>query len=188
VACCIYIALCFVFILFFFTDKGIIPRVCEEMFNRIQKTDDTSISFKIEVSFMEIYNEKVRGHQIIIQQKSQEEFHILIFVIEQVKDLLNPKNNRSASGLKVRNHPTTGPYVEDLARLAVKSFHEVETLMDEGSKARTVASTNISILLFLFFKYFHFFLSSFFFLLSSLFSLIVFFFLSVFLIGATLFP
>jgi kinesin family protein 1 len=61
-----------------------------------------------------------------------------------VKDLLNPKNNNSAAGLKVRNHPTTGPYVEDLSKLAVKSFHEVEMLMDEGSKARTVASTNIS--------------------------------------------
>jgi hypothetical protein len=34
--------------------------------------------------------------------------------------------------------------VEDLARLAVKNFAEVDMLMDEGSKARTVASTNIS--------------------------------------------
>ncbi|EGG24674.1 kinesin-3 [Cavenderia fasciculata] len=102
-------------------EKGIIPLVCEEMFNRINNTvsnENEQIVFKVEVSFMEIYNERV-------------------------KDLLNPKNNKPG-GLKVRNHPTTGPYVEDLSKLAVKSFPEIEMLMDEGSKARTVASTNMN--------------------------------------------
>eukprot|EP01133_Synstelium_polycarpum_P017204 gene17204-20503_t len=102
-------------------DKGIIPLVCEEMFNRIGNTVSTETEqtvFKVEVSFMEIYNERV-------------------------KDLLNPKNNK-LGGLKVRNNPSTGPYVEDLSKLAVKSFAEIEMLMDEGSKARTVASTNMN--------------------------------------------
>ncbi|GAM19663.1 hypothetical protein SAMD00019534_028380 [Acytostelium subglobosum LB1] len=102
-------------------EKGIIPLVCEEMFNRIGNTQSTPTEqtvFKVEVSFMEIYNERV-------------------------KDLLNPKNNKPG-GLKVRNNPTTGPYVEDLSKLAVKSFQEIEMLMDEGSKARTVASTNMN--------------------------------------------
>ncbi|EFA85017.1 kinesin-3 [Heterostelium album PN500] len=102
-------------------DKGIIPLVCEEMFNRIGNTvsnEREQTVFKVEVSFMEIYNERV-------------------------KDLLNPKNNKPG-GLKVRNNPSTGPYVEDLSKLAVKSFQEIEMLMDEGSKARTVASTNMN--------------------------------------------
>ncbi|KYR00493.1 kinesin-3 [Tieghemostelium lacteum] len=102
-------------------DKGIIPLVCEEMFERINNTTTTASEqtvFKVEVSFMEIYNERV-------------------------KDLLNPKNNK-AGGLKVRNNPATGPYVEDLSKLAVKSFQEIDMLMDEGSKARTVASTNMN--------------------------------------------
>jgi kinesin family protein 1 len=34
--------------------------------------------------------------------------------------------------------------VEDLSKIAVKSFQEIDTLMDEGSKARTVASTNMN--------------------------------------------
>jgi hypothetical protein len=47
-------------------------------------------------------------------------------------------------GLKVRNHPHTGPYVEDLTRAAVQSYREIEDIMDEGSKARTVAATNMN--------------------------------------------
>jgi kinesin family protein 1 len=46
--------------------------------------------------------------------------------------------------LKVRNHPITGPYVEDLTKAAVQSYREVEEIMDDGSKARTVAATNMN--------------------------------------------
>ena len=59
---------------------------------------------------------------------------------EKVRDLLNPKNS---GNLRVREHPSLGPYVEDLSKLAVKSHEEIMTLMDEGNKARTVAATNM---------------------------------------------
>ena len=61
--------------------------------------------------------------------------------IERVRDLLNPSTK---GNLKVREHPALGPYVEDLAKLVVSSFAEVENLMDEGNKARTVAATNMN--------------------------------------------
>ena len=35
-----------------------------------------------------------------------------------------------------REHPMLGPYVEDLAKLAVTSFADVNDLIDEGNKAR----------------------------------------------------
>jgi kinesin family protein 1 len=60
---------------------------------------------------------------------------------EKVRDLLNPKN---AGNLRVREHPILGPYVEDLSKLAVNSYDEMMTLMDEGNKARTVAATNMN--------------------------------------------
>ncbi|KAI8336206.1 hypothetical protein BC941DRAFT_58400 [Chlamydoabsidia padenii] len=97
-------------------DIGIIPRTCSELFNRIDRNTDTSITYGAEVSYIEIYNEKVR-------------------------DLLNPKNK---GNLKVREHPSTGPYVEDLSRLVVRSFDDINGLMDEGNKARTVAATNMN--------------------------------------------
>jgi len=60
---------------------------------------------------------------------------------EKVRDLLNPKNT---GNLRVREHPSLGPYVEDLSKLVVTSYDEMMTLMDEGNKARTVAATNMN--------------------------------------------
>lgn len=60
---------------------------------------------------------------------------------EKVRDLLNPKNT---GNLRVREHPSLGPYVEDLSKLVVSGYHEMMTLMDEGNKARTVAATNMN--------------------------------------------
>ena len=54
---------------------------------------------------------------------------------ERVRDLLNPSNKNN---LKVREHPLLGPYVEDLSKLAVQSFDDINNLIDEGNKARFV--------------------------------------------------
>lgn len=54
---------------------------------------------------------------------------------------MNPKNS---GNLRVREHPSLGPYVEDLSKLVVGSYDEMMTLMDEGNKARTVAATNMN--------------------------------------------
>ena len=54
---------------------------------------------------------------------------------EHVRDLLNPKNK---GNLRVREHPLLGPYVEDLSKLAVTSFNDINDIIDEGNKARSV--------------------------------------------------
>ncbi|XP_019860777.1 PREDICTED: kinesin-like protein KIF1C [Amphimedon queenslandica] len=58
--------------------------------------------------------------------------------IVRVRDLLNPKSSSSL------HHQKLGPYVENLAKLAVTSFVNINGLMDEGNKARTVAATNMN--------------------------------------------
>jgi kinesin family member 1 len=98
-------------------EEGVIPKICRDMFDRIDGVqEDKNMACTVEVSYLEIYNERVR-------------------------DLLNPSTK---GNLKVREHPSTGPYVEDLAKLVVRSFVEIEHLMDEGNKARTVAATNMN--------------------------------------------
>ena len=52
--------------------------------------------------------------------------------LEKVKDLLNPNQGRKK--LRVREHSITGPYVEDLTTHAVRSYQEIQDLMDEGNK------------------------------------------------------
>uniref|UniRef100_A0A8C8Y7M8 Kinesin family member 13A n=1 Tax=Panthera leo TaxID=9689 RepID=A0A8C8Y7M8_PANLE len=96
---------------------GLIPRLCCALFKRISLEQNESQTFKVEVSYMEIYNEKVR-------------------------DLLDPKGNRQS--LKVREHKVLGPYVDGLSQLAVTSFEDIESLMSEGNKSRTVAATNMN--------------------------------------------
>ncbi|XP_062964558.1 kinesin-like protein KIF1A isoform X9 [Cynocephalus volans] len=96
--------------------QGIIPQLCEDLFSRINDTSNDNMSYSVEVSYMEIYCERVR-------------------------DLLNPKNK---GNLRVREHPLLGPYVEDLSKLAVTSYNDIQDLMDSGNKARTVAATNMN--------------------------------------------
>jgi hypothetical protein len=61
----------------------------------------------------------------------------------QVRDLLNPKTNKS-QGLKVRQHPKLGFYVPELLNVPVASFVEISNRMNEGTQNRTVASTNMN--------------------------------------------
>uniref|UniRef100_H3AG65 Kinesin family member 13B n=1 Tax=Latimeria chalumnae TaxID=7897 RepID=H3AG65_LATCH len=93
---------------------GLIPRLCSALFERTQKQENAEQSFKVEVSFMEIYNEKVR-------------------------DLLDPKGSRQA--LKVREHKVLGPYVDGLSRLAVAGYkvrdaHHLQLLKNKIKKCK----------------------------------------------------
>lgn len=92
-------------------EMGIIPRLCRDLFDRIKSTTNENQKYSVEVSYMEIYCEKV-------------------------KDLLNPKHG---DNLRVREHPLLGPYVDNLEKMAVVSYEDIFDLMDSGNKARTVA-------------------------------------------------
>lgn len=96
--------------------EGIIPIICKDLFKKIHETASDDLKYTVEVSYMEIYCERVR-------------------------DLVNPKNK---GNLRVREHPLLGPYVEDLSKLAVSSYEDIHDLIDEGNKARTVAATNMN--------------------------------------------
>ena len=63
---------------------------------------------------------------------------------EQVQDLLQPPNNRVRGGLKVREHPLTGVFVEDLSKTTVGSYEEISATIDLGNKHRTVAATQMN--------------------------------------------
>lgn len=105
-------------------DAGIIPRVCRALFYMIIKqTEQPSRSedsddrrgFSVEASYLEIYNENIR-------------------------DLLDP----SRVNLKVREHPTTGVFVENLSSCAVECYKDVEDLLEMGLEQRTTAATNMN--------------------------------------------
>ncbi|XP_031168907.1 kinesin-like protein KIF16B isoform X2 [Sander lucioperca] len=100
-------------------DAGLIPRFCESLFSRISAASRwDEASFRTEVSYLEIYNERVR-------------------------DLLRRKSTQTYN-LRVREHPKDGPYVEDLSKHLVQNYSDVEELMEAGNINRTTASTDMN--------------------------------------------
>jgi len=51
---------------------------------------------------------------------------------------------RGRHHLRVREHKSLGPYVDGLQQLVASSAEEVQNLMSEGSKSRTVAATKMN--------------------------------------------
>jgi hypothetical protein len=101
---------------------GLIPRTCEDLFERIQaaQNEDTNIAYNVRVSYFEVYNEHVR-------------------------DLLVPFDpNASPNYLKIRESPTEGPYVKDLTEVPVRSIEEIMKYMKNGDSSRTTASTKMN--------------------------------------------
>ncbi|KAF7907532.1 uncharacterized protein EAF01_005118 [Botrytis porri] len=101
---------------------GLIPRTCEDLFERIEAAHNESpnISYNVRVSYFEVYNEHVR-------------------------DLLVPFHpNQPPYYLKIRESPTEGPYIKDLTDVPVKNFSEIMRYMKMGDASRTTASTKMN--------------------------------------------
>lgn len=96
---------------------GIVPRTCQDLFQRIDELLSANISCTVRISYFEVYN-------------------------EQVRDLLKKRNDNVK--LKVRESPTEGPYIEDLSEYTVKDVNQVLKYLKEGNKARATASTKMN--------------------------------------------
>ncbi|XP_050405735.1 kinesin-like protein KIF28P [Patella vulgata] len=99
-------------------NKGIVPITCGELFNAIEKNKDDNKQLRVTFSMLEIYN-------------------------EQIRDLL-VKGQQKQGGLKVRQSPKIGFYVEGLKQVPVSNYREIEQLMEQGAISRTTASTNMN--------------------------------------------
>ncbi|PSN40524.1 Kinesin-like protein Klp98A [Blattella germanica] len=97
--------------------QGLIPRICKTLFNRMAAGKEQGASYRTEVSYLEIYNERV-------------------------KDLLQPSG--TSHSLRVREHPRLGPYVQGLSRHLVMDYSDIHELMMRGNNHRTTASTNMN--------------------------------------------
>ncbi|TRZ26289.1 hypothetical protein HGM15179_000901 [Zosterops borbonicus] len=97
---------------------GLTPRICEGLFSRKNDYSDQMASCRVKVSFLEIYNERVR-------------------------DLLKQSDRKKPYTLRVREHPETGPYVQGLTQHLVTDYKQVVKLLEEGIAKRITAATHI---------------------------------------------
>ncbi|XP_034375990.1 kinesin-like protein KIF28 [Arvicanthis niloticus] len=100
----------------FGTNKGIVPRVCEELFQAIEKQKE-NLELQVMFSMLEIYN-------------------------EQIRDLLS--RTKAPGGLRVREDPQLGFFVEGLKWVPCEDYAQIEKLVEQGSKIRMTASTNMN--------------------------------------------
>uniref|UniRef100_A0A8C8SWH8 StAR-related lipid transfer protein 9 n=1 Tax=Pelusios castaneus TaxID=367368 RepID=A0A8C8SWH8_9SAUR len=88
------------------------------LFSREDDYSEQPASCRIEISFLEIYNERVR-------------------------DLLKQSDQKKPYTLRVREHPETGPYVQGLSQHLVTDYKQVIGLLEEGIANRITAATHI---------------------------------------------
>ncbi|XP_075049377.1 stAR-related lipid transfer protein 9 [Mixophyes fleayi] len=100
------------------TSIGLTPRICEGLFSYNDDSPGTPSSCRIEVSFLEIYNERVR-------------------------DLLHHSDQKKPYTLRVREHPEKGPYVQGLSQHVVTDYEQVMALLEEGMENRITAATHV---------------------------------------------
>uniref|UniRef100_A0A8D0Z4U7 StAR-related lipid transfer protein 9 n=1 Tax=Sus scrofa TaxID=9823 RepID=A0A8D0Z4U7_PIG len=97
---------------------GLTPRICEGLFIREDDCTPLPSSCRIKVSFLEIYNERVR-------------------------DLLKQSDQKKSYTLRVREHPEMGPYVQGLSQHVVTNYKQVIQLLEEGIANRITAATHV---------------------------------------------
>ncbi|KAJ3612794.1 hypothetical protein NHX12_019052, partial [Muraenolepis orangiensis] len=94
---------------------GLTPRICEGLFS--DSVLDGENPSRVEISFLEIYNERVR-------------------------DLLRLGEQKKRASLRVREHPEKGPYVQDLSQHVVTDYKQALDLLEEGVANRITAATH----------------------------------------------
>ncbi|KAG5480555.1 hypothetical protein LSCM1_06259 [Leishmania martiniquensis] len=98
--------------------QGIIPRACTDLFDglRAKRAKDSDFTYRVEVSYYEIYNEKVF-------------------------DLIRPQRN---TDLKIRNSPNSGPFIEGLTWKMVSKEEDVARVIRKGMQERHTAATKFN--------------------------------------------
>ncbi|KAM8737400.1 uncharacterized protein stard9 isoform 2-T2 [Acanthopagrus schlegelii] len=96
---------------------GLTPRICQGLFRSEDTFPDGQNSSRVEISFLEIYNERVR-------------------------DLLRRGEQKKRASLRVREHPDKGPYVQDLSQHVVSDCKQAMDLLEEGIANRITAATH----------------------------------------------
>lgn len=113
------------------SEAGIIPRFCHELFRRIDELKE-KVCAEIEVSYFEIYNEKI---------------HDLLAV---TPSLIGGQHSTPGGGqlkrpaLRVREHPAWGPYVVDLNTHPVDSHAALKNWLAVGNSQRATAATGMN--------------------------------------------
>ncbi|PUZ38105.1 hypothetical protein GQ55_9G170300 [Panicum hallii var. hallii] len=101
-------------------DRGVVPRVFQNLFSRIQRTQESSpekhTSYQCRCSFLEVHN-------------------------EQINDLLEP----SQRDLQIRENAGNGIHVENLTDEYVSTVEDINQILMKGLSNRKVGTTSMNL-------------------------------------------
>ena len=106
-------------------DSGLVPRVYADIITAIKSNQISTTNSRIFMSYLEIYNEKI---------------------VDLLSDNLPSKqlvqsNSSQDWGLKIREHPSYGVYVEGLQKFEIFCVEDMFSLLNKGNENRTTAQT-----------------------------------------------
>lgn len=99
-------------------EPGIIPLTIRDILNQKQRLVNEKINCQLKLLYIEIYN-------------------------EQVKDLLT-NNQQDSKKCRVREHPTLGPYVENVTECNIDLYADFINCLNKGNANRATASTSMN--------------------------------------------
>ncbi|XP_003474899.2 kinesin-like protein KIF14 [Cavia porcellus] len=105
----------------FSEEPGIIPRFCEDLFAQVAQKQNQEVSYHFEMSFFEVYNEKI--HDLLV---------------------CKGENGQRKQPLRVREHPISGPFVEALSMNVISSYSDIQSWLELGNKQRATAATGMN--------------------------------------------
>lgn len=117
------------------SEAGIIPRFCQELFNRVNALRD-QYRIDVDVSYFEIYNEKI--HDLLAVGSSSSTTTAALSTGQQ------PTSAAKRTALRVREHPIWGPYVVDLITHTVESHRDLRNWLAVGNSQRVTAATGMN--------------------------------------------
>ncbi|XP_026179574.1 kinesin-like protein KIF14 [Mastacembelus armatus] len=102
-------------------EAGVIPRFCQELFDRLASMENNEVKCHVEMSYFEVYNEKI--HDLLVTRDEP---------------------NQRRMPLRVREHPVHGPYVAELSANVVSSYNDIQGWLELGNKQRATAATGMN--------------------------------------------
>lgn len=100
-------------------DEGLIPLIVRDILRYKERLVGERINCEVRISYMEIYN-------------------------ELVKDLLCESGEQGTKKCRVREHPTKGPYVENLNEYQIENYGDFLSYLTRGNSHRSTASTSMN--------------------------------------------